>query len=200
MVTWFSLAISLIALFLSGLTLYLSKIKTGTVKMTRPTVIFFGPDGKNMEHVKEKKVFIRTLLYSTSDKGQYIQNMHACLKRGESVQNFNIWVYGDNELFRGSGLFVNKEGISSNHHFLLPKDGTTYDFLAGDYTLQVFVETVNKTSYKIFEQKLTITPSQYADVIDSGGGLYYDWAPNSQNYHTHLKGVLKKDRILPNVF
>ncbi len=93
MISEFSFAISIIALFISGLTFYYSRVKTGKVKMTKPTTIFFGPDGKNMEDSDHNKIFIRTLLYSTSDKGQYIQNMYACLTRSESIQNFNVWIY-----------------------------------------------------------------------------------------------------------
>jgi hypothetical protein len=193
MISWLSLSISLLALLISGVTLYYSRLKTGKVKMTKPTTIFFGPDGIHMENIKENKIFIRTLLYSTSDKGQYIQNMYARLQRGESIQNFNVWVYGDKDLKRGSGLFVNKEGISSNHHFLLPRN-TIYNFSAGDYNLQIFVETVNNRSYKIFEQNLTITASLHDDMIDVQKGLFYDWAPNSQNYEAHLNGTRRKDR------
>src|SRR5258708_1547487 len=132
---YISIIISLTALAISALTFWITSIKKGTVKMTRPTIIFFGPDGGGQKH---NKVFIRTLLYSTSDRGQYIQNMYIRLQRGESIQSFNVWVYDDKGLVRGSGLFINKSGISSNHHFLLPKDGSNYPFLSGEYLLQVY--------------------------------------------------------------
>lgn len=67
-----SLIISIVALAISGATFWLTRLKKGIVKMTRPTIIFFGPDGGGERH---NKVFIRTLLYSTSDRGQYVQNM-----------------------------------------------------------------------------------------------------------------------------
>ena len=122
-----SIIISLIALTISALTFWLTRMKKGIVKMTRPTIIFFGPDGGGE---RENKIFIRTLLYSTSERGQYIQNMFIRLQRRESIQNFNVWAYGERqELVRGSGLFVNKNGIALNHHFLQPKDGTNYEFL-----------------------------------------------------------------------
>ena len=194
MISEFSFAISIIALFISVLTFYYSRMKTGKVKMTKPTTIFFGPDGKNMEHFDHNKIFIRTLLYSTSDKGQYIQNMYARLTRSESIQNFNVWVYGDNELLRGSGLFVDKAGISSNHHFLLPKDGTSYNFLSGEYNLQIFVETVDNASYKIFEQNLPLSTPLHKDLVDNRSGVYYDWEPNSKTYHAHLASKLPKPK------
>jgi|SRR6185503_10433461 len=194
MVTILSLSISIIALIISGLTFYYSRLQSGKVKMTRPTTIFFGPDGLKMEYFEKKKIYIRTLLYSTSDRGQYIQNMYVRLKRGDAIQHFNVWVYGDGTLARGSGLYVDKSGITSSHHFLLPKNGAIFDFLPGDYNIQVFVEIVNKKPYKIFEQTLTITALQYAEVIDSRSGLYYDWAPDGESYHPHLAGILTKDK------
>jgi hypothetical protein len=152
--------------------------------MTKPTVIFFGPDGAGEKH---SKIFIRTLLYSTSERGQYIQNMFVRLHRGESVQNFNVWVYGDKELVRGSGLFINKSGFACNHHFLLPKDGNNYAFLAGDFTLQVYVETVDKSPKKIFEQKLRLTKDEQQEMATQGEGTYFDWAPNTQNFFSHVE-------------
>ena len=166
--------------------------------MTKPTTIFLGPDGAFLENQEEKKIFVRTLLYSTSERGQYIQNMYVRLRRGESVQNFNVWVYGDGGLVRGSGVFVNKEGISSNHHFLLPRN-TVYEFLPGEYHLEVFVETVDNKTYKIFEQLLNITPAQYEEVIGNKSGIFYDWAPNSQNYDAHVDRRNRKGKALPDL-
>jgi hypothetical protein len=192
---YISIVISIAALVISASTFWLTKLKRGIVKMTRPTIIFFGPDGGGETH---KKVFIRTLLYSTSDRGQYIQNMYVRVQRGESVQNFNVWVYDSGKLLlRGSGLFIDKSGIACNHHFLLPKDGTSYDFLAGDYLLQLFIETVNDAPRQIFECKLTVTKSQQDEMIQRKAGLYFDWAPNTQNYHSHIDIRPQKDKELP---
>lgn len=148
--------------------------------MARPTIIFFGPDGPDSDL---KKVFIRTLIYSTSEKGQYIQNMWIRLTRGESTQNFNIWVYDNDGLVRGSGLFIGKSGIASNHHFLMPNDKTKYEFLQGDYLMEIFVELVGKKPKKIFEQILILTEAQEAKIKDENVGVYFDWAPNTQSYY-----------------
>jgi hypothetical protein len=177
------LIISILALTISGATFWFTRLKKGIVKMTKPTIIFFGPDGGGGLH---NKVFIRTLLYSTSDRGQYIQNMFIRLRRGETVQNFNVWVYDNGGLVRGSGLFVDKSGITSNHHFLLPKDGSNYLFLSGDCNLEVFVETVDKTPKMIFEQKLTLSKTQQEEMQAKKKGIYFDWAPNEQNYFSHV--------------
>ena len=158
--------------------------------MTRPTVIFFGPDGGGERH---SKVFIRTLLYSSSERGQYIQNMFIRLQRGESIQNFNVWVYDDKGLVRGSGLFISKSGIACNHHFLLPKDGENYSFLPGDYLLQVFIEPVEESPRMLFEQKLSVTKEQSDEMKTRTAGTYFDWAPNSQTYFSHVDIRPKED-------
>lgn len=190
---YLSIILSIAALTISALTFWLTRMKKGTVKMTRPTIIFFGPDGIGEKH---KKVFIRTLVYSTSDRGQYIQNMFVRLQRGESIQNFNVWVYDNNGLVRGSGLFVNKSGLACNHHFLLPKDGGNYDFLSGDYNLQVYIETVDENPFKIFEQKFNLTKPQQEEMFTKKAGIYFDWAPNTQNYFSHVDTGPKKDKEL----
>jgi hypothetical protein len=159
--------------------------------MTKPTVIFFGPDGPGADL---NKVFIRTLLYSTAEKGQYIENMYIKLTRGETIQNFNVWVYGDNHdgLSRGSGLFVSKNGLASNHHFLMPKDGSNFDFKKGNYTLEVYVELVNAKPRKIYSQNLTVDGQQGKELADKKAGIYFDWAPNTQTYQSHIDKGPKK--------
>lgn len=89
-----ALIISLFSLIISGLTFWLTKIKKGNLKMTRPSIIcFLGQNGND-----EPKIFLRTLLYGTADQGQYVQNMFVRVHRAETIQNFNIWAYGDKEL------------------------------------------------------------------------------------------------------
>ncbi len=109
---YLTVGISLLALFISGVTLWLSHIRRGSLKMTKPTVVFFGPDGGEQGI---SKIFLRTLLYSTAKRGVVLENLYVRLRRGETQQNFNIWVYGEKDLARGSGLFIGQEGIATNH-------------------------------------------------------------------------------------
>jgi hypothetical protein len=180
---YITIVISLAALIISSLTFWLTRLKRGSVKMTKPTVIFFGPDGVGEKH---SKIFIRTLLYSTSDRGQYIENMFIRIQQGGTIQNFNVWIYDDKGLVRGSGLFINKSGLAYNHHFLLPKDGNNYVFLPGNYTIQVFIEPVNKKPKKIFECNLELTEEQSDEMKNKECGIYFDWAPNIQSYFSQV--------------
>src|SRR5437870_4292625 len=126
MPVWLSSGIAFLALIVSVATAWLTFFRAGHLRMTQPTVIFFGPDGDGPRpgEGRNLKVFLRTLLYSTARRGHTIESLHVNLQRGESKQNFSIWVYGQShDLVRGSGLFVPMEGVAMNHHFLLPKDG-----------------------------------------------------------------------------
>jgi hypothetical protein len=109
-------------LAISSLTAWLTLLRRGKVKLTQPTVIYFGPDRpRGKEERAPPKVYLRALLFATSKRGRVIESMHVTLARNEASQTFNIWVYGDDRLVRGSGLFVGETGVAANHHFLAPR-------------------------------------------------------------------------------
>lgn len=155
--------------------------------MTQPTVVFFGPDGSRYNSQKNK-VYLRTLLYSTAKKGQVIESLHIALHRNESKQNFSIWVYGDKgNLKRGSGLFIPQEGVTYDHHFLLPEDGANFQFCAGSYSLVLFAKMVGNASLKqLSSVKLNISESQAEKLIEPNTGIYFDWGPDQQSYYSHI--------------
>lgn len=184
-----SIVIAVCSLIVSGLVAYLTLIRKGAVKMTQPTTIYFGADAGNRA-VKSTgpKVYLRTLLYSTSKRGNVINSLYVRLTRGETAQTFNIWVYGEeNELKRGSGLFVGEQGVPLNHHFLPPADGTAFKFLAGAYRLELFATQVDRLKPRLLWSVSVDLPSNLVEQMQSelGGGVFYDWQPNSGNYHPH---------------
>ncbi|MCF0072313.1 hypothetical protein LZD49_17665 [Dyadobacter sp. CY261] len=109
-----AIVISIVSLLISALTFWMSRLKKGTLKMTRPSLICFV--GKNTRD--GLKIVIRTLLFSTSDTGQYVQNMFVRVSCRGTSHDFNVWAYDDKGLVRGSGLYVGKNGTSNYHHFL----------------------------------------------------------------------------------
>lgn len=180
-----AIAVSCLALTVSALTFWFSFLHKGRLRMTKPTTIFFGPDGRGFNG--EPKVYLRTLLYTTGKRGLVIENMFVRLRRGESVQTFNVWVYGEGRLVRGSGLFVNTEGVTLDHHFLHPRDGTRFEFLPGSYTLEVFASVVGSTTPMLLGQTNLILLQEHSDAIRSKkGGVYFDWGPDSGSYHAHV--------------
>ena len=142
-----SISISAFALGISSITAWLTLFRRGTVKMTQPTTIYFGPDAPRANEPSSPKVYLRTLLFSTSKRGRVIECMYVALSRNETRQNFNIWVYGDDRLVRGSGLFVGETGVEANHHFLTPRDGNSFRFTEGHYTLDVFVRLLGDSEH-----------------------------------------------------
>jgi hypothetical protein len=175
---WIALSISALALIVSAITAWLTLFRPGHLRMTQPTVVFFGPDGGRSEREPPHlKVFLRTLLYSTSRRGQTVESMHVNLQRAESKQNFSIWVYGDDRLVRGSGLHVGPEGVACNHHFLLPEDGAGFPLLSGRYTLRVYAKRVSDGQPReLAHLDLTISESQASELGREDAGIYFDWA------------------------
>lgn len=151
--------------------------------MTQPTVIFFGPDSGRSNEAPLPKVFLRSLLFATSKRGRVIENMFVALSRNESRQNFNIWVYGNEKLVRGSGLFVGESGVEANHHFLIPRDGNTFRFSEGSYRMHVFAKLLgDRHQTLLFSQTLEISRESAALLEKPDAGLYFDWGPDSSRY------------------
>jgi len=183
-----ALVIAFFALAVSALTAWLTLLRRGEILMTRPTVIYFGPDGGPENGPAREKVYLRTLLYSTGKRGSIIENMFVRLHRGETRQNFNIWVYGDRTLHRGSGLFVPETGLATNHHFMLPPDGTSFQFSIGRYILEVFVTEVGARAPRLlYTVDLQIQPENFKALNELDYGLYFDWGPDAGRYFAHVQ-------------
>ncbi len=153
--------------------------------MTRPTMLFFGQDGPPGQGA-EGKIVLRTLLYGTAKRAQIIENMYVTVRRGESVQTFNIWAYADNgQPVRGGGLRVSEDGVAAYHHFVLP-NGTQYVFLEGEYIVEVYATLVNSAhSLLLSRTHLELTDEQ-AVAIARHIGVYFNWGPLSKRYHAHV--------------
>jgi|HubBroStandDraft_6_1064221.scaffolds.fasta_scaffold00054_12 hypothetical protein len=178
-----STTISILALSVSAVTAWLTLFRRGAIKMTQPTVIFFGPDSGRDNESPKPKVYLRTLLFATSRRGRVIESMYVALSRNETRQNFNIWVYGNEKLARGSGLFVGETGVEANHHFLIPRDGSAFHFTEGRYRVDVFAKMLGDRSQTLlFSQTLEISHETAALLKDPAAGVYFDWGPDSSRY------------------
>jgi hypothetical protein len=190
MIAFLSIVIASLSLLISGATVYLTLIKPGRLKMTRPTLIVFAFDGLD----GPPKVFLRTLLYSTARRGQIIEGMFVTLRRAKTIQTFSGWGYGDKPITWGSGLYVGPEGLTSYHHFLPPRDATDYQFLAGTYTVEIHASVVNSRAALLLSQtQLSLTEAQASALKNKGSALFFEWHPDSEGYHatidTHPKST-----------
>jgi hypothetical protein len=77
------------------------------------------------------KIYLRALIFATAKRGRIIESMYATLYHDETRQNFHVWVYGNDALSRGSGLFVGETGVAANHHFLTSRRDQPFVFSAG---------------------------------------------------------------------
>jgi hypothetical protein len=185
-----SISISVLSLVVASVTAWLALLRRGSVKMTQPTVIYFGPDSHHVTDDKASpKIYLRTLLFATAKRGRVIESLHVALSRNETRQTFNIWVYGESgNLVRGSGLFVGETGVATAHHFLTPSDGDSFKFSEGHYQLDVFARLLgDQTSTKLFSQSVDVTRDIAAALEQRYAGVYFDWGPDSSRYLPHVE-------------
>lgn len=179
-----TLVISSVSLVVATTTAWLTLLQPGTVRMVRPALVAFldarGSDGP--------KVWFRTLLYSTSRRGNVIESMFVRLRRGESRQNFSFWVCGDgSQLAGGCGLYVGQSGTVLNHHFVLPKDGTRYEFLPGEYVLEVFATLVGqRQALQLAAIPLHLSGDHAKALKNADENIYFNWWPDSGRYNAHV--------------
>lgn len=195
-----SFAVAAAALVISAATAWLTLFKRGTVLMTQPTVVYFGPDG-GRHQPPAVKVYLRSLLYATSKRGRIVESMYAIISRGDTRQAFNVWVYGEEGLRRGSGLYIPQEGVTANHHFLLPFAGAEFEFLAGAYVVQIFALLVGDKKSRLLRTIRVNVTSEHAAALRSGGeGLYFDWSADVADYRGHIRSrasdLALEDRFL----
>ncbi len=187
MLTFIGLAVAGVSLCISAVTAWLTLLRGGVGCMAQPPTIYFGPDGANETR---PKVFVRALLYSTSARGHIVESMFARILRGDSSQSFSVWVCGNgrDNLSRGAGVTVKSDGVALDHHFLLPRDGTPYQFLPGSYSVEVYAVLVGETrSHRLQTIAVTVSDPQAERLrTDKSAGLYFDWSPETRRYHGHI--------------
>lgn len=141
-----SIPISILSLAISLGTFWLAFIDRGRLKMTKPTIVFFGFD--TVPKVTPK-VFLRTLLYSTATRGQVVEGMYVKLRHADDERIFSFWGYGETEkLSPGSGLYVSRAGMAANHHFVLSIHELPYQFKPGPYEIDVLANIVGRQEPK----------------------------------------------------
>jgi hypothetical protein len=172
------IVISIGSLLISCFTLWATYWHKGQVEMTRPAIVIFAHEGKRKN---EPKVFLRTLLRSTSKNGDVVESLFLILKHEKSVQTFSVWAYGDKGVVRGSGIFVSEQGIEVYHHFIVPKSVKNYVFLSGNYDVEVHAVIRGKKK-KLCELKVTL-PEEMTQVLNNGIlGVYFDWDLENSTY------------------
>jgi hypothetical protein len=140
--------------------------------------------------MNNRKSFSGQCFFPTGKRGYIIEALYLKVRRDESTQTFNFWMYGEaKELKIGSGLRIGDEGVSSNHHFLPPKDDSSFAFLAGEYIIDVYARILNRNAPVLLSTvKLTLSHDLAAALndekwlTDHSMGVLFTWRPDSQHY------------------
>lgn len=189
-----SIAISLLALVVSGFTAWLTLFSRGQIRMTKPSYVCFSYDnGRKPRYLDEvipqvAKIFLRSVIYTTGQRGHVVENMFVNVQRGMEKQVFNIWGHTvDGELSRGSGLFVGPTGVTENHHFnpitALPQQF----FIPGDYQLDVFAVLAGKKKpVRLSILKLTVPENARHDMLRGDARISFNWEQEKNAYHAHV--------------
>ncbi len=166
-----SVIISLMSFAVSAWTMYFAWVKKGDLRMTQPTLVFFGFDTSPKFTAK---IYLRALLYSTAAKGQVIEGMYAKLLCDGAERTFSFWGHGEiGQLTPGSGMYVGQAGVATNHHFVLPANQPKYEFVTGDYSVEVFARLVgNPTPIKLSTITLAVDGQEAAALRDRDGVLF----------------------------
>jgi hypothetical protein len=177
-----AIAISGVALGLSVLTTWLTLFRRGHVKMTMPSVIAFAPnlgtDGT--------KIFLRMLLYSTAIRGQVIESLFLRLRHNNQLTRFTTWGCNVESLTRGAGLYVSKEGVVCDHHFLLAKPSGSIDFTPGDYELEICSTVPAKRRPEILQRvKLHLSDAESDQIRNHHKAIWFDLDPEHREYVIH---------------
>jgi hypothetical protein len=94
MLEFVSIVLSLSAVGLSATTAWLTLFQRGTVRMTQPTVIYFGPDAPARDlEIPRAKVYLRSLLYSTSKRAYRREHVRSPppLRKQPNLQYLGTW-------------------------------------------------------------------------------------------------------------
>ncbi len=187
-----SIIMSSLSIIVSLFTFWFLCLYKGKIKMTQPTQIGFCHVGSG---IGGSQIYLRTLIVSTAKRGRIIENIFLKVHRGESLQNFNIWVYGQkNDLLRGSGIYIGQDGVVCDHHFLLPKDCTSYEFSPGNYNIEIYFSILGVKKYFLVRTLELVLSYEHVKNIKEGKMIFFDWAPNTKTYYASVYDS-KKQKI-----
>jgi hypothetical protein len=70
---------------------------------------------------------------------------------------------------------------------VLPKDGTRYEFLPGEYSLEIFASLVGqRRPVQLAAIPLNLTVEHAKALKNADENVYFNWWPDSGRYHAHV--------------
>ena len=180
-----ALIFSGVAIAISLLTFYFSQLRKGKVKLSKPNQIWFGlPD---LSKKRRGHILIKSVLYSTGSQGQIIERLYAKLDTNNSSKEFSGWVIGkQSDTYKPGGMKISKEGYVGDHHFIHPKDGTSYSFKTGDYLLRIFAKIAGKETDVLLQKINLEIPVNFSKNLSTAKGVYFNFHSSNGNYVAEL--------------
>ena len=184
-----AIMLSALALVVSAVTAWLTLFRRGQLKMTRPTMIALVQDDTEAWSDRCQKVVIRAMLFSTSRRGQVIENLHAVLQHESTSAPLALWAYGETTaLQRGGGLFVGPEGLAVYHHFCLLYDAQIHEYRSGPLMLTIFATVLGrKQLVRLADCTVELDDKLAAAVNSKNAGVMFNWNPESGEYVPEVK-------------
>ncbi|MHB1262674.1 MAG: hypothetical protein ACYC2H_13285 [Thermoplasmatota archaeon] len=179
--TALALALSLASVLVSLTTLWLAYLRPGTVRMTRPRMLFFTTDDQ-WNDAGRSKIVVIALLYATAKRKIAVETMWLTVEHEGQTHQLTDWFYKDRDEAFPSGLNVGEDGRALYHHFYLPAQTTLYPWPAGDYRLRVHARIAGSPKdHVLFETpNLRLPPGLTAKP--DGRGFSFNWNPVAQAY------------------
>jgi hypothetical protein len=180
-----SLILSVLALVVSVTVAWLTLFRRGGLRMTRPVLVGFLYD----QPAGDPKIFFRSLLFATGKRGHIVESIFLKVRHGKAVQTFSFWMYGETKaLMIGSGLRVPEDGVAFNHHFLPPKNARAFEFLPGDYVIEIYARLVKRAgAILLFKLELALSEQEACELVaDRNRGVLFTWDPDHQRYQSHI--------------
>lgn len=178
-----SIVISLVALGIAATTLWLTHFQRGELLLSQPTIFFFGWD---IGDRTVAKITFRSVLFCTSERGLVLENLYLRVVNQSGSFVFSFWGYDDGKgMVRGSGVYVGETGIAAYHHFTPGVDDNDFEFVVGEYSVEVWAKIFNSKdavllgsySFEVEDDK------QIAEALShSQRGVIWDWMPDNRRY------------------
>jgi hypothetical protein len=80
-------------------------------------------------------------------------------------------------------VHVSQEGVTGDHHFLLPEDGEGFQWGPGDYAVEIFGTIVGRRGMHRF-WRLEVKLSE--PVNEAGDCVFFDWQPAQRVYKPRI--------------
>lgn len=173
-----ALGVSMLSLGVSATTAWFTNFRRGKLKMTLPTMVAFVHEGES------PKIVLRSMLFSTAQRGNVVENMHATLQRENTTLTLAFWGYGETTVLqRGGGLFVGREGVALYHHFTLLSARHSHTLQSGPHTLRIFATVLGDDGpQRLSECTIELTDDMVKMLNEKSGGVMFNWNPNNNAY------------------